>query len=342
MKRTSVYQDYCDGGLRMVDIELTTRALRLAWIRRLLFNEKSSWKTIPEHFFSKQGGLNFLLRWNYDVEYLGHIPTFYKDILIAFDEIKALYNYDQGSDTILFNNRQILVDGKPVFLKEWFNKGIYTIQKLLNEDGQYLTYKEFQMQYRCRSNFLEFYQIINAIPPYLKHKARNPGQNPMPNGCENWALFELDEASQIDLQKLKAREYYRLLLVKKHQSFPTGPERWSKDFAIDREGWRGIFRVVPKLCNDSKLKEFQYILLHRIAVTKKNYLGMVLIQTVIVYIVGNPAPLTTRLSTASLQKNSGQQVVDWFNAQNDSEFLPNTQQMLFATFKNAVKQVLKM
>jgi len=128
-------------------------------------------------------------------------------ILIAFDEITTLYNYDQGSDTILFNNRQILVDGKPVFLKEWLNKGIYTIQKLLNEDGQYLTYKEFQMKYRCRSSFLAFYQIINAIPPYLIHKARNPGQNPMPNGYQNWALFELDEATQIDLQKLKAREY---------------------------------------------------------------------------------------------------------------------------------------
>ena len=34
-----------------------------------------------------------------------------------------------------------------------------------------------------------------------------------------------------------------------------------------------------------------------------------------------------------------QQVVDWFNAQNDSEFLPNMQQMLFATFKNAANQV---
>ena len=35
-------------------------------------------------------------------------------ILIAFDEIKTLYNYDQGSNTILFKNRQILVDGKHV------------------------------------------------------------------------------------------------------------------------------------------------------------------------------------------------------------------------------------
>lgn len=59
--------------------------LRLAWIRRLLFRE-SNW----------------------------HIPKYYRDILIPFDESKTLYNCDQGNDTILFNNKEILVDGKPL------------------------------------------------------------------------------------------------------------------------------------------------------------------------------------------------------------------------------------
>ena len=117
------------------------------------------------------------------------------------------------------------------------------------------------MEYRCRSNFLEFYQILNAIPSYLKHKARNPGQNPMSKCCENWTLFALDEATQIDLEKFKVRDNYRLLLVKKHLSPPTGPERWNKDFSIDRRV-EGTFCVLPKLCKDSKLKEFQYNLLY--------------------------------------------------------------------------------
>jgi len=82
-----------------------------------------------------------LLRCNYDVKYLRHIPTFYRDILIAFDEIKSLYNYDQGTETILFNNK---VDGKPLFIREWFIKGIHMIQQLFNENGQYLTFQEFE------------------------------------------------------------------------------------------------------------------------------------------------------------------------------------------------------
>ena len=143
----------------MVDMELTIRSLRLAWIQRIRFGNKGNWKIVPDHFFKKHGDLNFLLRCNYDTKY-----ACYRDVLIAFDEIKTLYIYDQGNDIILFNNKDILVDGKPLFLKEWFNKGIYTIQELLNENGQYLTFNEFQSKFHCKTNFLQFYQILSATP----------------------------------------------------------------------------------------------------------------------------------------------------------------------------------
>ena len=55
----------------------------------------------------RDNSLNFLLRCNYNVKHLGRIPTFYKEHKeeqIAFDELKSLYNYEDGADTILFNN----------------------------------------------------------------------------------------------------------------------------------------------------------------------------------------------------------------------------------------------
>ena len=225
IKCTSMYQDLSTEGSRMVAIELTIKSLRLAWIKRLHFRENCNWKIVPDCFFNKHGGLNFLLRCNYDVKYLRHIPTFYRDILIAFDEIKTLYNYDQGTDTILFNNKDILVDEKPLFIREWFTKGIHTIQQLFNENGQYLTFQEFQAKYHCNTNFLQFYQIFSAIPVRLKNRARVLGQNVILNYRENWESFLLSETSQINFETYRARDYYRLLLVKKHQSPHTRPER---------------------------------------------------------------------------------------------------------------------
>lgn len=52
-----------------------------------------------------------------------------------FNELNFLYGADEVQDIILFNNKEILVEGKPVFIREWFNKGIISIQDLLNDSG---------------------------------------------------------------------------------------------------------------------------------------------------------------------------------------------------------------
>ena len=58
------------------------------------------------------------------------MPLFYEDILLHFHELKTLYRCDVG-DTILFNNKEIRIDGKTFLWKEWFMKGIKRIEDLL-------------------------------------------------------------------------------------------------------------------------------------------------------------------------------------------------------------------
>ena len=120
----------------MNDVDIMIKALRLAWIPRLLNPVSLNWKSIPDYFFKKLGGLNFLLRCNYDAKYLDpKLPAFYKDILSFFSKFKSQYNYEQGQEIILFNNKAILIDGKPYFFREWFSKGIICINDSLNENG---------------------------------------------------------------------------------------------------------------------------------------------------------------------------------------------------------------
>ena len=114
----------------MTDLNIMFKALKLAWIPRLLASDKRNWCTIPNHFFKKVEGLNFLLRCNYDATFFNDLPTFYKRILDNFNELKTLYNYYQIQDIELFNNKEILVGGKPVFISEWFKKGIISIKDL--------------------------------------------------------------------------------------------------------------------------------------------------------------------------------------------------------------------
>ena len=111
-----MYQDFIDGGLRVPNMEVMAKSLKLAWISRFLtvdmLSRKENWKAIPEYFLRKYGGLNFLLRCNYDKKFINQadIPVFYKQLLLYFLELKNLYGYCNGQELIpcLTTKRSVL------------------------------------------------------------------------------------------------------------------------------------------------------------------------------------------------------------------------------------------
>ena len=106
----------------MPNLDLMLKALRLAWLPRLLNPAKQDWKSIPDHFFRKLGDLNFLLRCNYDPRYLDpKLPSFYRDILLFFVQIKRQLKVKDEQELILFNNKEILIDEKPFFISSKLN-----------------------------------------------------------------------------------------------------------------------------------------------------------------------------------------------------------------------------
>ena len=140
------------------------------------------------------------------------MPAFYKDILSYFSELKSQYKYEQGREIILFNNKAILIGGKPFFIPEWFSKGIICIKDLLDENGKLLSFQEFQRKYDCRTSFLHLYQVINAIPKALVIKARTQDKLLKENYLGNHnTKIQLAENIEIDLQKTKAKDFYWLL-----------------------------------------------------------------------------------------------------------------------------------
>jgi len=50
-------------------------------------------------------------------------------------------------EKVIWNNRKILINGKPVFYKSWFDQNIIQIQDLLEEDGKFLSFcYKFQLK----------------------------------------------------------------------------------------------------------------------------------------------------------------------------------------------------
>ena len=168
-----MFQDYDDGGIRAPSIETMSKSLKLAWISRFLINDQmcsESWKVIPNYYFDKYGGLKFLLHCNYDERFLkqANFPNFYKQILLYFSELKSSYNSESDQELILFNNKEIRIDGQTIFYQSWFSRNIILIQDLLTADGKILPYAEFIRKYELRCNFLTYMQVISVISLYSK------------------------------------------------------------------------------------------------------------------------------------------------------------------------------
>ena len=178
IKREVLYQDYERGGLRVTHVESLCKALRLAWIQRFLKSDSGrleNWKVIPCSFFKKYGGLYFLLHCNFDEKSLKSIemPSFYKQILSFFLELKSIYDTNGDQELILFNNKEIQIGGKTVFYQDWFDQGVYSICDILDSNGMYFNFADFCRKFSVKSNFLTYFQILSAIPKRLLEEARD-------------------------------------------------------------------------------------------------------------------------------------------------------------------------
>ena len=342
IKRQVMYQDYVDGGLRVPNMEVMPKSLKLAWISRFLstdvLSKKENWKAIPYHFFREYGGLNFLLRCNYDKKFFNPIdlPPFYQQILWYFLEFKTLYENDIGQEMILFNNKEILVGNRPFFLKDWFDSGIFSIQDILSENGKFLSFQEFQQIYKIKCNFLNYYQVVSAIPKHLLERAKQIQLNKtLFLDSEN---FQLSPSLSINLMKMKNKDYY-WLLVKKSTPLVTALSKWERDLSSNDIHWKNYFKQIKFMCKENKLKEFHSKLVHRILVSKKElHLFGVSNNSKCTY-CGQPGSISHTFIECHHSKQFFQNVLQHFNEENVTSFTQSDEELLFDKSLNTIGQL---
>ena len=124
---------------------------------------------------------------------------------------------------------------------------------------------------QCKSNSLEYYQFLSAMPSFMFKKVGEMDNTSVEGFAQGAPSFMLDENIVLNLEKLKCRYFYRLLISKLHQSTPAGLQRWSKILPIDIgvKYFQLTLGRIFKTCKETKLREFKFKLLHRIVVTKK-------------------------------------------------------------------------
>ena len=267
IKRKVIYLPLVDGGLNFINLRTMSKSLRLSWIGRLLDGSDANWKAIPNYYFNRHGGLTFLLNCNYDTKCIdSSLPLFYKEMLEYFQELVNIYDLDQRRKFVLWNNREIKIEGKTLFWKTWFEKGIFLVQDLLNEDGKFLSLQEFQDKFDLEINFLQYFQMIAAIPSEIKCSAYKTQITP-DDLFKMEDILQLTKNPSLSLAKMRCKHYYKLfnencIIV------PTGVKAWEQLFPDSFVSWKANFQKIYKITKDNKLRQFLFKLLHRITFTK--------------------------------------------------------------------------
>ena len=141
IKRAALINNIEDGGLKMLDIRSMILSQRVMVLKRFADKDNTSaWKITLNHFFSKIGG-ELILKSNFDTGKLPvYLPVFYKECLDAWSVLNQslVLSYEDVVHQVIWNNKNITVQGLSLFETHLFSKGIVTIGDLLSETGIFL------------------------------------------------------------------------------------------------------------------------------------------------------------------------------------------------------------
>ena len=76
---------------------------------------------------------------------------------------------------------------------------------MLKEDGSYLSFREFKGKFSCNTNFMQYFQIISAIPSRLRLEARQIESVNNQFFTSNGHLFHFNRNFILNLDKAKSR-----------------------------------------------------------------------------------------------------------------------------------------
>jgi len=169
IKRNVMINDYPEGGIKMIDIISFNKSLKAVWVKKYLDNENCGhWKLFFDAELKKYGG-KVIFRGNLNKTDTSNLirvsDPFVKELLAIWPEVlfeDRITTKKQFLSSPLWYNSLIWIDGKPVFNRDWFLKGITEIRHLMDNSDKFLSPSSFESRYDVQLRPLNFFGIIAA------------------------------------------------------------------------------------------------------------------------------------------------------------------------------------
>ena len=255
------------GGLKMPNIFLKVKAWQLSWLQRAIIKPTNNWVCVVNELLNNIT-LQHLVHCELEGDHklLQKLPTFYKEIFNTWFTLKEKYSDSTDkSHESLWYNKNVTVEGNPIFWNQWYIKGVVFIKDILQENGDFMSLDRLYNIYGIQTNFLALLQLRNAIPYQWRQSLRASNSNYMTAARNDIDLKY--KTIPIPFTKHKSFRFYQMLLKlkqEKNEAKPKCIKKWEQSFNFNPLEWKDIFVRPYVICRSTILQSFQYRLFHRV------------------------------------------------------------------------------
>jgi hypothetical protein len=271
IKRTVAIHSIENGGIGVPEIEAFIKSLKLSWLKKCCNPSYSSkWKTILLETVT----VDFINLYGPRVLLKNQKTTnpFWIDV---FNSYLDFYNKVETNSTKLvlleplFCNDKFKIDNSVIEFETWAEAGIFAVKDLVQENGKFYSYDDFQAKFDVKIPFLQYYGCISSVQTYL----RKIGMTLESNDCNN---LTYNKAYNILITAQKGtKSFYNTLIGE--PSIPNSCKHWEEITNAEID-WVKIFSETKKI-TEIKLKWFQMKINYRILVTNSMLCRMKIIST---------------------------------------------------------------
>jgi len=166
---------------------------------------------------------------------------------------------------IIWNNEAIKVNNKSCYYPQYIEIGIQKVRDMMNSDGKFLRWNCLKGKGLKSNNYLDWFSLVDAIPIKWK-QAELLGPNNEPCSPDSDQLKLVFDSREMKITQITSKMFYNILSTKLHEK-PTAQERYNLIFSDIRINWKEIYALPFIVALDTRTREFQLKILHRILTT---------------------------------------------------------------------------
>jgi hypothetical protein len=185
------------------------------------------------------------------------MPSFYLQLFKAWGKTKDLQVNDpfELRREILWQNKNILLRGKEICYKEWYQKGIIMFHDILCEDGSFKTMETLREEFQAEIKALDYNALISVIPRQWKLTVKSM-KIPKEAISNQEQPFIMCNNRLLALSIVTNRDVYWKLVTNKKIK-PICATAWSNRYDIEANSWKDAFRYFATI-KDTRMKAFQF------------------------------------------------------------------------------------